>query len=279
MQSGASRPGRSRYAWPPRSLELGIDIGAVDLVCQVGSPRSIGLLIQRVGRSGHSLGATPKGRLFPLTRDELLESMALLRGVRRGNLDRLAVPPWPVDVLAQQIVAECSARDWDEDALFDLVRTAHPYRELPRDKYDEVVEVLSSGVAPRDGRRGAYLHRDAVNRKLRGRRGARLSALTSGGAIPDNADYDVIAEPDNVFVGTVNEDFAIESMRGDVFLLGNTPWQILRVRDRQSTGGGRQGQEPDHPVLARRSARPYDRAFRRGVRPSGRDLPPSRYRR
>ena len=241
------KAGQVKVCVATSSLELGIDIGAVDLVCQVGSPRSIGLLIQRVGRSGHSLGATPKGRLFPLTRDELLESMALLRGVRRGNLDRLAVPPWPVDVLAQQIVAECSARDWDEDALFDLVRTAHPYRELPRDKYDEVVEVLSSGVAPRDGRRGAYLHRDAVNRKLRGRRGARLSALTSGGAIPDNADYDVIAEPENVFVGTVNEDFAIESMRGDVFLLGNTPWQILRVETGKVRVEDAKGKSPTIP--------------------------------
>ena len=211
------------------SLELGIDVGAVDLVCQVGSPRSIGLLLQRVGRSGHSLGETPKGRLFPLTRDELMESIALVRGIARGNLDRLAVPPWPLDVLAQQIVAECATREWDEDELFGLARRAYPYRELPRERYAEVIETLSHGVAPREGRRGAYLHRDGVNHKLRGRRGARLAALTSGGAIPDNADYDVIAEPENTFVGRVNEDFAIESMRGDVFLLGNTPWRIKRV--------------------------------------------------
>ena len=213
------------------SLELGIDIGAVDLVCQVGSPRSIGLLLQRVGRSGHSVGGTPKGRLFPLTRDELLECMALIRGFRRGNLDRLAIPPWPLDVLAQQIVAECASSEWDEDELYEICCRAYPYQGLPRERYDQVVETLSRGVAPREGRRSAHLHRDAVNRKLRGRRGARLAALTSGGAIPDNADYDVIAEPENTFVGTVNEDFAIESMRGDVFLLGNTPWRIRRVEN------------------------------------------------
>ena len=211
------------------SLELGIDIGSVDLVCQIGSPRSIGLMLQRVGRSGHSVGGTPKGRLFPLTRDELMECLALIRGYRRGNLDTLSIPPWPLDVLAQQIVAECAGQPWDENRLLDLVRRAYPYRELTAERFSEIVEMLSRGVAPREGRRSAYLHHDAVNRELRARRGARLAALTSGGAIPDNADYDVILEPDNTFLGTVNEDFAIESMRGDVFLLGNTPWRIRRV--------------------------------------------------
>ena len=226
---GRLKAGQVKVCVATSSLELGIDIGAVDLVCQVGSPRSIGLLLQRVGRSGHSLGRTPKGRLFPLTRDELLECMALVRGFRRGNLDRLAIPPWPLDVLAQQVVAECASREWDEDALYALCRQAYPYRDLPRERYDQVIEILSQGVASREGRRSAWLHRDAVNRKLRGRRGARLAALTNAGAIPDNANYDVIAEPENTFVGTVNEDFAIESLRGDVFLLGNTAWRILRV--------------------------------------------------
>ena len=229
------------------SLELGIDVGAVDLVCQIGSPRSIGLLLQRVGRSGHSLGATPKGRLFPLTRDELLECMALVRGIARGNLDTLTVPPWPLDVLAQQIVAECASQEWDEDELFGLVVRAWPYRALPRERYDQVVSTLAEGVAPREGRRSAYVHRDAVNGRLRGRRGARLAALTSGGAIPDNADYDVIAEPDNTFVGTVNEDFAIESMRGDVFLLGNTPWRIRRVENGRVRVEDAQGASPSMP--------------------------------
>ncbi len=229
------------------SLELGIDIGSIDLVCQVGSPRSLGLLLQRVGRSGHHLGGTPKGRLFPLTRDELIECAALIRGVRRGNLDRLRIQPWPLDVLAQQIVAECASREWEEDRLFELVRRAYPYRELPRERYDQVVQVLSQGIASRNGRRGAHVHRDAVNRKLRGRRGARLAALTSGGAIPDNADYDVIAEPDNTFVGTVNEDFAIESMRGNVFLLGNTPWRIRRIESGRVRVEDAQGAAPTVP--------------------------------
>ena len=241
------KDGQIKVCVATSSLELGIDIGAVDLVCQVGSPRSIGLLLQRVGRSGHSLGGTPKGRLFPLTRDELLESMALVRGVSRGNLDRLSVPPWPLDVLAQQIVAECASSEWDEDALYQLSRRAYPYRELPRERYDEVIKMLSNGVAPRQGRRYAYLHRDAVNRKLRGRRGARLAALTSGGAIPDNADYDVILEPENTFLGTVNEDFAIESMRGDVFLLGNTPWRIRRIESGRVRVEDARGAAPSVP--------------------------------
>ena len=239
--------GQVRLCVATSSLELGIDIGTVDLVCQVGSPRSIGLLLQRVGRSGHHLGGTPKGRLFPLTRDELVECMALVRGFRRGNLDRLAIPPWPLDVLAQQIVAECASQDWGEEALRDLARRAYPYRDLPKERYVEVVEMLSQGVASRWGRRGAYLHRDVVNGKLRGRRGARLAALTSGGAIPDNADYDVIAEPENTFVGTVNEDFAIESMRGDVFLLGNTPWRIRRVESGKVRVEDAQGSSPTIP--------------------------------
>ena len=241
------KEGRVRVCVATSSLELGIDVGAVDLVCQVGSPRSIGLLIQRVGRSGHFLGGIPKGRLFPLTRDELLESMALVRGMTRGNLDRLAIPPWPLDVLAQQTVAECASRECDEDALYHLWRRAYPYRDLPRERFDQVIEALSEGIAPRKGRKSAFLHRDAVNGKLRGRRGARLAALTSGGAIPDNADYDVITEPEEVFVGTVNEDFAIESMRGDVFLLGNTPWRILRVERGRVRVEDAQGAAPNVP--------------------------------
>ena len=211
------------------SLELGIDIGDVDLVCQIGSPRSIGLLLQRIGRSGHSLGGVPKGRLFPLTRDELVECAALLRAVRRGELDALRVPPWPLDVMAQQMVAACAVEEWSEDDLFDLCRRAYPYRDLSREKFDQITQVLSEGFASRRGRGGAYLHRDGVHGRLNGRRGARIAAMTGGGAIPDNADYDVIADPEEVFVGTVNEDFAIESVAGDVFLLGNNPWKIRRV--------------------------------------------------
>ena len=229
------------------SLELGIDIGVVDLVCQVGSPRSIGLLLQRVGRSGHTLGGTPKGRLFPLTRDELVECTALARAIRRNNLDTLGIPPWPLDVLAQQVVAACAAEDWNEADLFDLIRQAYPFRELPVEKYHQVVELLSHGFAPRQGRTRAFLHRDGVNGMLRGRRGARIAALTCGGAIPDTADYDVVADPDDTFVGTVNEDFAVESLAGDIFLLGNTPWRIRRIENGRVRVEDAQGQSPSIP--------------------------------
>ena len=229
------------------SLELGIDIGVVDLVCQIGSPRSIGLLLQRVGRSGHTVAGTPKGALFPLTRDELVECAALCRAVRGGNLDTLRIPDWPLDVLAQQMVAACAAEDWPEDDLFELCVRSYAYRGLPRPRFDQVVDALSKGMAPRLGRRGAHLHRDGVNHVLKGRRGARLAALTSGGAIPDNADYDVIAVPEDIFVGTVNEDFAIESMAGDVFLLGNTPWKIRRVEGGKVRVEDAQGLAPTIP--------------------------------
>ena len=241
------KSGEAKVCVATASLELGIDVGAVDLVCQVGSPRSIGLLLQRVGRSGHSLGAMPKGRLFPLTRDELLECIALLRGIRGGNLDTLAIPPWPLDVLSQQIVAACAGEDWEEDALYDFCRRAYPYRDLPREKFDQVVTMLSEGVAPREGRSTAYLHRDGVNRVLKARRNARLAAITSGGAIPDNADYDVIAEPEGTFVGTVHEDFAIESVAGDIFLLGNTPWKVRRVESGRVRVEDAQGSSPTLP--------------------------------
>ena len=229
------------------SLELGIDIGEIDLVCQIGSPRSIGLLVQRVGRSGHTVGGVPKGKLFPLTRDEMLECAALSRALQRGNLDTFVIPPWPLDVMAQQMVAASACEDWDEDALFELCRRAYPYRDLPRDRFDQVVESLSQGFAPRQGRKGAHLHRDGINHQVKGRRGARLAALTSGGAIPDNADYDVVADPDGTFVGTINEDFAIESMAGDIFLLGNTPWKVRRVESGRVRVEDAQGNLPTIP--------------------------------
>ena len=243
----ALKTGKTKICVATASLELGIDVGLVDLVCQIGSPRSIGLLMQRVGRSGHTIKGTPKGRMFPLTRDELVECIALARAVRRQNLDTLSIPSWPLDVLAQQIVAGCVAEEWDEDELFEVVRRAYPYRDLPRKKYDEVVKMLAEGVAPREGRRTAHLHRDGVGGKLKGRRGARIPALTSGGAIPDTADYDVVADPEGVFVGTVNEDFAIESMAGDIFLLGNTPWRIRRVESGRVRVEDAQGLPPSIP--------------------------------
>jgi ATP-dependent Lhr-like helicase len=211
------------------SLELGIDIGDVDLVCQLGSPHAIATFLQRVGRSGHAVGGTPKGRLFPLSRDELVECAALLDSVRRGELDRLVIPEQPLDVLAQQIVAEVAAQEWGEDELFALMRRAWPYRALTREDFIAVVGMLADGFTTRRGRRGALIHYDAVNHVLRGRRGARLTAITSGGTIPDNADYRVLLEPENHFIGTVNEDFAVESLAGDIFQLGNKSYRIQRV--------------------------------------------------
>ncbi len=211
------------------SLELGIDIGDVDLVCQLGSPRSIASFLQRVGRSGHAVGGTPKGRLFPLSRDDLVECVALLDSVRRGELDRLSLPHQPLDVLAQQIVAEVAAQDWPEEALYDRLRRAWPYRDLARDDFTAVVRMLAEGFATSRGRRGTLVHHDAINHMLRGRRGARLTALTSGGTIPDNADYQVLLEPENQTIGTVNEDFAVESLAGDIFQLGNSAYRIMRV--------------------------------------------------
>ena len=211
------------------SLELGIDVGHVDLVVHLGAPRSIATLLQRVGRSGHFLGAVPKGILFPLTRDELVQSAAAVRAVRQGELDRLSIPENALDILAQQIVAISAAGEIGIDELFELARRAYPYRSLPRESFDPVVDILSEGVSTRRGRRSAHLHYDRVHGRLRGRRGARLAAITGGGAIPDTADYDVIEDATGTFVGKINEDYAVESMAGDIFLLGNHSWKIRRV--------------------------------------------------
>ncbi|HEY6984978.1 MAG TPA: DEAD/DEAH box helicase, partial [Rhodanobacteraceae bacterium] len=229
------------------SLELGIDIGDVDLVCQIGSPRSIAAFLQRVGRSNHDVGGLPKGRLFPLSRDELVESAALLDAVRRGELDALEVIPNPLDVLAQQIVAEVACREWSEDTLFDLVRAAYPYATLKREAFNAVVRMLADGYSTRVGQRSAYLHRDAVNGMLRARRGARLTAITSGGAIPDTADYEVVLEPQATMIGTVNEDFAVESLAGDIFQLGNMSYRILRVERGRVRVEDAQGAPPTIP--------------------------------
>ncbi|QDA58367.1 DEAD/DEAH box helicase [Thermomonas aquatica] len=229
------------------SLELGIDIGDVDLVCQIGSPRSIAAFLQRVGRSGHHVGGVPKGRLFPSSRDELMECAALLDSVRRGELDALIMPPAPLDVLSQQLVAEVACREWDEDALFALVRRAWPYASLPRKAFDEVVRMLADGFSTRYGQRASYLHRDAVHRKLRGRKGARLTATQSGGTIPDVGDYTVLLEPQAITIGTVNEDFAIESIAGDVFQLGNASYRILRVESGRLRVQDAEGAPPSIP--------------------------------
>ncbi len=255
------KEGQVRVLVATASLELGIDIGFVDLAVQINSPRAIAVALQRVGRSGHWRGAVPKGRFFATTRDDLLECAALVRAIKMGDLDRLMIPEAPLDVLAQQIVATCAAAGpgsqnqhgmdeggrndsetsgedaggtgqgdaCDEDALFALARRAYPYRNLERKTFDSILEMLAEGITARRGRYGAYLHRDRVNNKLRARRGARLAAITSGGAIPDNSLYTVVAEPDQVVVGTVDEDFAVESNRGDIMLLGNTSWMIHRI--------------------------------------------------
>jgi len=211
------------------SLELGIDIGSVDLVCQIGSSKSIATFLQRVGRSGHTVKGTPKGKIFPLSLDELVECAALLDSVKRGELDSIVMPEKPLDVLAQQIVAEISCGDYEEEDLYNLFKKAYPYRDLELSEFDDVLKMLSEGFTVQRGRRGAYIHHDIVNGRLRARKGARLAALISGGTIPDSFDYDVVLEPTNTFIGTVNEDFAIESVPGDVFLLGNHSWRILKV--------------------------------------------------
>jgi ATP-dependent Lhr-like helicase len=241
------KAGELRALVATASLELGIDIGAVDLVCQLGSTRSIATLLQRVGRSGHSVGGIPKGRLFPTSRDELVECAALIDAARRGELDHLVIPEKPLDILAQQIVAAVACEEWTEEGLFDLVRKAYPYRDLSREEFDDAIRMLAEGYTTRLGRRNAYLHHDAVNHRLRARKGARLTALTNGGAIPDTADFDVILDPEETFIGTVNEDFAVESLAGDIFQLGNTSWRITRVEKGRVRVVDAEGQPPTIP--------------------------------
>jgi ATP-dependent helicase Lhr and Lhr-like helicase len=229
------------------SLELGIDIGNADLVCQLGSPRSIAGFLQRVGRSGHAVGGIPKGRLFPLSRDDLVDCTALIDSVRRGELDRLAIPEKPLDVLAQQIVAEVAARDWEEAELYRRLRRAWPFRNVARADFDAVVRMLAEGFTTRRGRKGALVHRDGVHHVLKARHGARTTALTSGGTIPDTADYRVLLEPENNVIGTVNEDFAVESMAGDIFQLGNRSYRIVRVERGTVRVEDAHGQPPTIP--------------------------------
>jgi ATP-dependent helicase Lhr and Lhr-like helicase len=223
------KEGKVKVLVATASLELGIDIGTVDLVVQINSPRAIAVALQRVGRSGHWRGAIPKGRFFATTRDDLFECAALVRSIKHGELDRLIIPVCPLDILAQQIVASCAVEEWDEDAMFAMVRHARPYCDLSRETYESILVMLAEGIASKRGRYGAYLHRDQVNRKLRARRGSRLAAITSGGAIPETALFTVVAEPEGIVVGTLDEDFAVESNAGDIMLLGNTSWRIRRV--------------------------------------------------
>ncbi|HKE35942.1 MAG TPA: DEAD/DEAH box helicase, partial [Candidatus Baltobacteraceae bacterium] len=221
--------GELRAVVATASLELGIDIGTVDRVVQLGSPRAIATALQRIGRSGHWVGAKPQGTIYATTRDELLECAALVRAMRGSKIDALVIPDAPLDILAQQIVAACAAREWKDDELFALVRSAYPYRDLARKDFNEVISMLADGIATSRGRSGTFLHYDRVNGILRARRGARMAAITCGGAIPEVANYRVVAEPDGHLVGTLDEDFAIESLAGDIFLLGTTSWKIRRV--------------------------------------------------
>jgi ATP-dependent Lhr-like helicase len=241
------KSGELRALVATASLELGIDIGTVDLVCQIGSPRSISAGLQRIGRAGHWRGAIPKGRLFPTTRDELLECAALVRAILQGDLDRIAIPEAPLDILAQQVVAMCAAEDWNEAELFQAVCRAYPYRDLARADFDEILEMLSEGIGSTRGRYAAYLHRDRVNGIVRARRGSRLAAITSGGAIPENSQYTVVAQPEGAVVGAVDEDFAVESIAGDIMLLGNTSWRIRRVSSGSVLVEDAQGAPPTIP--------------------------------
>ncbi|HEV7984944.1 MAG TPA: DEAD/DEAH box helicase [Steroidobacteraceae bacterium] len=241
------KSGKLRALVATASLELGIDIGDVELVCQLSTPRSICAFLQRVGRANHAVGGVPKGRLVPLSRDDLVECTALIDAVRRGELDALQIPAKPLDVLAQQLVAEVSTREYGEQELFELVRRAWPYHALEQREFDELLRMLAEGIATRRGRQSAHLHRDAVNRRVRARRGARLTAITCGGAIPDNADYQVVLEPAGTFIGTLNEDFAVESLAGDVFQLGNCSYRILRVEAGRVRVEDAKGQPPTMP--------------------------------
>ena len=223
------KSGMTRVVIATASLELGIDVGTIDLVCQIGSPRAIATCLQRIGRAGHWIKAIPKGRLFATTRDELLECAALIRAMRSGTLDRISVPPAPMDILAQHIVAAAATQAWTEAELYALIRRAYPYRQLQRSEFDVVVRMLADGIATNRARGHAYLYHDRINHVVKGRRGARLAAITSGGAIPDTANYAVVAEPEGTVVGSVDEDFAVESLAGDIILLGNTSWRIKGV--------------------------------------------------
>jgi ATP-dependent Lhr-like helicase len=241
------KAGKLRALVATASLELGIDIGDVDLCCQLGSPRAISTFLQRVGRSGHGVTAVPKGRLFPLSRDDLVECAALLDAVRRAELDVIHLQAAALDVLAQQIIAEVGCRECGADELFALVRRAAPYRELPRETFDQVVRMLADGFTTLRGRRSLHLHFDVVNGRLRGRPGARLTAVTNGGAIPDQFDYDVVLLPEELPIGSLNEDFAFESLPGDIFQLGNTSYRIVRVETGRVLVEDARGQPPNIP--------------------------------
>ncbi len=247
------KDGKLKVLVATASMELGIDVGSIELVVQFSSPKSIAKFLQRVGRSGHSVRGTPKGILFPLTRDDLSECTALLHSIEQGQLDRILMPEKPVDILAQQIVAEVAASagdgmdSWDLDVLYELYHRAWPYRDLARNDFNAIVKMLSEGYSSRLGRKGAYLHLDVINNRVSARRNARLTALTNGGAIPDMFDYQVVLDPEDIVVGTLNEDFALETLPGDIFTLGSHSWQLLRVDGLKVRVRDAQGARPTIP--------------------------------
>ena len=265
--SRSSRPRRCRWWWPPRRWSWASTSATWSWCATSAHPAPSPRCCSGVGRSGHWLGAVPKGILYPLTRDDLLQCAASVYAVRRGDLDRIGLVRQPLDVLAQQMVATVASLTpapkpgetlpllpeskpppgIAEEDLWELVRGAYPFRDLSRREYEQVLHMLCEGVAPARGRRGAHIHRDRVNRMLRARRGARLVSITNGGAIPDTADYDVVESPTETFVGKVNEDFAIESLAGDIFLLGNTSWRIQRVASGKVWVVDAQGAPPTIP--------------------------------
>ena len=211
------------------SLELGIDIGDIDLVCQIASTRAVATAMQRVGRAGHWRGAVPKGRFFATTRDDLMEQAALVRKMKAGELDLLEIPHEPTDVLMQQIVAMVGAEPWEEETLFQVVRRAYPYRGLTREHFDKLIHLLTEGIESTRGKYGAYLLRDGVHGQLHPRRGSRMIAISNGGAIPDSNLFAVILQPEGVQIATLDEHFAVDSSPGDVVLLGTTSWRIQKV--------------------------------------------------
>ena len=247
------KTGKIKVMVATASLELGIDIGFIDVVCQIGSPRAIATCLQRVGRAGHWVGAIPKGRVFCTTRDELVECAAVVRAIRQGQLESIEIPLAPVDILIQHLIAEVAAQEWDVRALFDLCRSAYPYREVTWETFESLIELIAEGFVPGRRRLYAFLSYDRREGRLRPRRGGRLAALTSGGAIPETATYSVVAEPDGTVVGTVDEDFAIESLAGDIMLLGTTSWRIRAIETGKVRVEDAHGQPPNIPFWRGRS--------------------------
>ena len=216
-------------------------------MCQIGSPRAIATCLQRVGRAGHWVGAVPKGRLFCTTRDELVECAAVVQAIRQGQLETIQIPTAPIDILIQHIIAEVAAQEWDVQVLYKICRSAYPYRDLSWEQFESLIQLIADGFVPGRRQLYAFVSYDRREGRVRPRRGGRLAALTSGGAIPDTATYVVVAEPDGTVVGTVDEDFAVESLAGDIMLLGTTSWRIKGIETGKVRVEDAHGQPPNIP--------------------------------